>query len=249
MKRDTTKRSGAKTVISKEWKPTDGINALPAVIRARVLEAVTKFRRGEPPEDNFFSKRFNTETKMAIASELVMEHVPMGDIARLLGMTRRAIDYMMARIRERNANLLPVTWNRDRLISTVDALEDAGYMSMSLAEGEPDPKNKARFLSIATKAYSDAGSLRLKLGVSKEVLELLRKRATQDLEEQAPDPKDRIDYIDWVYQNKIAPKLEAQDAEIVPNVEEQNLRVGTGLLDDNNGGGPEPSGKDDSSTK
>jgi hypothetical protein len=222
MKRDTTKRSGAKTVISKEWKPTDGITALPAVIRARVLEAVTKVRRGEPPEDNFFSKKLDTETKRAIASELIIEHIAMGDIARLLGITRRGLEYMLQRIRERNANLLPVTWNRDGLISTVDALEDAGYMSMSLAEGAIDAKNKAAYLATAVRAYSKAGKLRVKLGVSKELLDLPRKRQAADIEDGAPDPKDRIDYIDWVYQNKIA---------------------------DNNGGGTEPSGKDDSSTK
>jgi len=191
---------------------------LPAVIRARGLEAVTKVRRGEPPEDNFFSKKLDTETKMAIAQELVIEHIPMGDIARLLGITRRGLEYMLQRIRERNANLLPVTWNRDGLISTVNALEDAGYMSMSLAEGAIDEKNKATHIGKAIKAYSDAGKLRVKLGMNKELLDLPRKRQAADIEDGAPDPKDRIDYIEWVYTNKIAPKLETQevqDAEIV----------------------------------
>jgi hypothetical protein len=216
MERDTSKRSGAKSVISKDWKPTDGIKALPAVIRARVLEAVTKFRLGEPPEDNFFSKRLDTETKMAVASELVMAHVGREDIARLLGITRRGLEYMLERIRERNANLLPVTWNRDRLVETVNALEDAGYLCMSEAEGEIDPNNKASYYATAVKAYSDAGNLRVKLGVSKEMLDLLRKRQMQEAEEIPPDPKDRIDYIDWVYTNKIAPKLEKpEDAEMM----------------------------------
>ena len=80
---------------------------------------------------------------MAIASELIIEHIAMGDIARLLGVTRRGLEYMLQRIRERNANLLPVTWSRDRLVETVNALEDAGYMSMSLAEGEIDAKKQS----------------------------------------------------------------------------------------------------------
>src|SRR5262249_12971166 len=68
-----------------------------------------------------------------------------------------------------------------------------------------------------------------------EVLELLRKKAQQEGEE-APDPRDRIDYIDWLYQNKIAPKLEAQDAEIVPGVEGQDLRGGA-VRDERGAGG------------
>ena len=167
-----------------------------------------RVRRGEPPEDNFFSKKLDTETKMAIAQELIIEHIAMGDIARLLGITRRGLEYMLQRIRERNANLLPVTWNRDGLVATVDALEDAGYRSMSQAEGAIDDKNKIVYIATAVKAYSAAGKLRVKLGVSKELLDLPRKRQAADIEDGAPDPKDRIDYIDWVYQNKIAPKLE-----------------------------------------
>ena len=76
----------------------------------------------------------------------------------------------------------------------------------------PSPRRSA----TAVRAYSDAGNLRVKLGVSKELLDLPRKRQAADIEDGAPDPKDRIDYIDWVYQNKIAPKLEEpQDAEVV----------------------------------
>src|SRR5215467_14651297 len=90
--------SGATPQISKDWKPSDGIKALPASIRSRVI---------------------------------------------------KGLDYMLVRIRERNANMLPLTWNRDRLVETVDALENAGYMAMSWAEGDPDPKNKAAFLANA----------------------------------------------------------------------------------------------------
>ena len=78
----------------------------------------------------------------------------------------------------------------------------------------PSPRRSA----TAVRAYSDAGNLRVKLGVSKELLDLPRKRQAADIEDGAPDPKDRIDYIEWVYTNKIAPKLETQevqDAEIV----------------------------------
>lgn len=176
-----------------------------------MTEAVSRLRMGDQVEDRFFSKRYDTEMKMAIASELLMEHIAQGDIARLLGVTRRGLEYMLARLRQRNADMLPLTWNRDRLVETVDALEDAGYMSMSLAEGDPDPRNKALFLSNAIRAYGDAGNLRLRLGVSKEIADALRAGMKG---ENAPDPNDRIDYIDWVYRNKIAPKLEA-DAEIV----------------------------------
>ena len=120
--------------------------------------------------------------KMAIASELVIEHIAMCDIAKLLGLTRRGLEYMLARIRERNANMLPLTWNRDRLVETVNALEDAGYRSLSLAESDPDPKNKAAFLANANHAY--------KLGVSKEILDMPKARQGQ---EEAPDPKDWTD--------------------------------------------------------
>ena len=164
---------------------------------------------GDPPEDNFFSKRLDTETKMAIASELVIEHIAYGDIAKLLCLTRRGLEYMLTRIRERNANMLPLTWNRDGLVETVDALEDAGYMSLSLAEGEPDPRCKALFLSNAIKAYSDAGNLRIKLGVSKDLLDMLR--AGMKGNDDAPDPNDRIDFIDWVYRNRILKQLQASE--------------------------------------
>jgi len=215
MERDTTRRSGAKSVIPKEWKATDGIKALPAVIRARVLEAVTRFRLGDSPEDSFFSKRMGTESKMAIASELVMAHVGREDIARLLGITRRGLEYMLARLRERNAAGLPLTWNRDRLIETVDALEDAGYMSMSLAEAEPDNKVKAVLLANAIRAYSDAGKLRLKLGVSAEVTKLFLE-GMRAADNEAPDPNDRIDLIEWVYRNKIAKRIEpSEDADTI----------------------------------
>jgi len=166
---------------------------------------------------------------------------------------RRALDYMIERIRERNATLLPITWNRDRLVSTVDSLEDAGYLSMSLAESAIDDKDKVAYISTAVKAYSDAGNLRVKLGVSKEMLELLRKRQQQEIEENAPDPNDRIDYIEWVYTNKIEPTLnkEVQDAEIVVReVQGQGSELDVvrdeRVVPDSNGGAA--SGKDDSST-
>src|SRR5262249_13220034 len=102
----------------------------------------------------------------------------------------------------------------DRLVETVDALEDAGYMSMSLAESDPDPKNKAVFLANAIRAYSEAAKLRLKLGVSKDLLDMLRAGMKGD--DEAPDPNERIDYIEWVYTNRIAPKLEEpEDTELI----------------------------------
>lgn len=82
-------------------------------------------------------------------------------------------------------------------------------MSLSLAEGEPDPRCKALFLSNAIKAYSDAGNLRIKLGVSKDLLDMLR--AGMKGNDDAPDPNDRIDFIDWVYRNRILKQLQASE--------------------------------------
>jgi hypothetical protein len=90
MARDTTKRSGAKSIVPKRWQATDGINALPATVRAKVTMAMTKFRLGEPPKDDFFAKSYDTEAKMAIACELVIAHVGREDIARLLALHARA---------------------------------------------------------------------------------------------------------------------------------------------------------------
>ena len=201
--------SGVTPQISKDWKASDGIKALPTSIRQRVTEAVSRFRMGAEPEDNFFAKRYDTEAKMAIASELVMAHVGREDIARLLGITRRGLEYMLARLRQRNADMLPLTWNRDRLVETVDALEDAGYMSLSLAESDPDPKNKAVFLAIAIRAYGEAGKLRIKLGVSKDLIDTLRVGIKGG--DEAPDPNDRVDYIEWVYRNRILKQIQPSE--------------------------------------
>jgi hypothetical protein len=43
-----------------------------------------------------------------------------------------------------------------------------------MAEADPDPKKKAVFIAIAIRAYGDAGKLRIKLGVSKDLLHMVR---------------------------------------------------------------------------
>jgi hypothetical protein len=203
-----------KSLVAQDWQVVNGIGALPPSVRAKVIDAIRKARLGEEPQDDFFSQKFRPETKLNIVQELLFQRLSHTDIARLMGMSGRGIEFLVARIRQLNAENLPVTWNRDRFVDTVDRLEDDADINRAYAESEPDSRVRVMYLANAIRAGAEAGRLRLQLGLSKEWLAALREGMKRG-GDQAPDPNQRIDMIDWVYRNRIMKQIQpSEDAEL-----------------------------------
>ena len=213
------RKAKRKALIPKTWTAKDGIDRLPNKTRLKVVEALSRIRMGEPPAPNFFNRKYCRVERERIAYELEKSSVSVQDIATLLGMSMWGVVVMLGRVRQQQAFGLGPDWASAIFVNEINnQIIDAAW-NRARSEATADEEMAARFRQQATLASKAINDQILKGQESEAISRALREAATRSAETEddaEPDPIDRVDYIDWVYRNKIAKPLPpSEDADII----------------------------------
>jgi hypothetical protein len=213
------RKAKRKALIPKTWTAKDGIDRLPNKTRLKVVEALSRIRMGEPPEPNFFYRKYSRVERERIAYELEKSSVSVQDIATLLGMSMWGVVVMLGRVRQQQAFGLGPDWASAIFVNEINnQIIDAAW-NRARSEATDDEEMAARFRQQATLASKAINDQILKGQESEAISRAFREAAatSSETEDDAePDPINRVDYIDWVYRNKIAKQLQSsEDADII----------------------------------
>jgi len=213
------RKAKRKALIPKTWTAKDGIDRLPNKLRLKVVEALSRIRMGELPEPNFFNRKYSRAERERIAYELEKSSVSVQDIATLLGMSMWGVVVMLGRVRQQQAFGLGPDWASAIFVNEINnQIIDAAW-NRARSEATADEEMAARFRQQATLASKAINEQILKGQESETISRAFREAAARSAETEddaEPDPIDRIDYIDWVYRNKIAKQVQpSEDADII----------------------------------
>ena len=208
-------RSRSKGLIPKSWSDDKDIRTLPDGVREKVVEAISRIRMGEPPDPNFFKAQYRRgPMRCMIAYELQKSGLSYGDIAMLLDLTLAGAIRLLDRTREQQMSGLGPNWALAIFKDQIDDhLLDAAW-NRARSESTADEAMAARFRQQATAASKAIAELIIKGQESKMIMDAMREAASRRKEadtETPPDPINRVDMIDWVFRNKIMPRLQQSE--------------------------------------
>ena len=136
------------------------------------------------------------------------------DIATLLGMSMWGVVVMLGRVREQQAFGLGPDWASAIFVNEINnQIIDAAW-NRARSEATADEGMAARFRQQAMLASKAINEQILKGQESEAISRALREAAASSAETEddtPPDPINRIDIIDWVYRNKIMPRIQPSE--------------------------------------
>ena len=185
-------------LVSKIWKGSDGISKLPAAVLSKVRETLDRLKVGVEQQENFFGVRLNVYQRMAVGYELSLHGLSYQDIAKLLGMSVSATFNMLDRARVEALSLIPPQWLMANFVDDYLALKSEAQWNAAQKESV-DGVLAVSFSRNAIMGRSKAGEFLLKA-------EELTKGIGASKDGQ-PNQSDRESQLQWVYENKILPKL------------------------------------------
>lgn len=174
---------------------------------------------GEPVAWDFFERKFTVAQRELIAYQLSHANLTLADIATLLGTSFSGAYHVLARAKE--SALIGFSPNAiaTGLIDDLIHLRDDANWNRMKADQAADDELAAIFRRNATAAQAKAAELSIKTVESSNVQKLvqawLRARSTEPINGEIPKPEAiaRIDMLQWVYENRVIPRLKPPEPE------------------------------------
>lgn len=214
------KRKRKVALIPEAWKTSDGISTLPDPVRSRVKEVLDKLSIGEPQQDKFFDGKFSLFQRQQIGYELNMAGVTYQDIATLLGLTISGAFQMLQRAFAEAAQHLPQNWLPNNFVDDYYSMKSAAQLNRARSLAAVTEESQIAFSRNEITARGKAMDALLKAG------EIAKQFKTPG-ENGSPDANDRESTMQWVFENKIMPQLEAPKPEAIEE-EAQVVKETTG---------------------
>lgn len=213
MPRAKRKRKRSKALIPKEWTTKDGITTLPVTVKVKVEEVLNRLKIGANQQANFFGQKFTPSERQHVAYELSLGGISYQDISMLLDVSLSGAFMILERARAEVAARLPHGWLVNNFVDDYQAIKSAAQWNKSRAESATSDELAVSFSRNEIAARGKSIDALLK---GAEVAKQLK--GDQQGEGDKPDPSNRVSLMQWVFENRILPKLEPPketEAEIV----------------------------------
>ena len=211
------RKKNTKALISKEWRVKDGLEVLPELVRSRIDEVLRRLKVGDEQQAKFFNQRFTPAQRCKIAFELVHSGVSYPDLAKLLGVSLVSAHDIVNRAMQQVAAGLSPVWMPSHFIDSIHTLEEDAAWNRSKSESAMDDETALAFRRNATAATAKSGELLVKVAESDKIAAAIRESSNQNGQSKSmPDAVDRVDVLQWVFENKILKQIEPpiEDAQV-----------------------------------
>jgi hypothetical protein len=172
-----------------------------------IAACLSKLRVGEELRPNFFKLKFSPAQRQTITYELLQIGFTYRDVATLLGVTVQSAYWMAQRAREDMLVMVGPAWIPANFLDDYNTLKsDAAWLrskSETASTEELEQAARHRAGTLTAKAAD------LLIDMSRtNAIERAMREANGAKSTEAPDPNDRINMLQWVFENKIMKQIE-----------------------------------------